>query len=274
VENIRANAEVITFGNLSSRLPVAATGDALEHLSVTLNQMLKRLEDAYQQASRFSADASHELRTPLTIMRTELESIVREAKLEDGLHERVSSVLEEAEYLSRITESLFAISRLDTGEAKMESKLLDLADIVSSTAEQMSLLAEEKQLDMEIAAIRPVPVEGDQARLKQIVVNLLDNAIKYTPRGGKIHVRVIAAPPKAVLEIRDNGAGIAEAALPHVFERFYRADKMRSRDVGGAGLGLSIVRSITQAHGGTVDIQSTEGHGTKVTIELPLQQEK
>lgn len=271
VEDIRANAELITFGNLSNRLPVAATGDALEHLSETLNQMLKRLEDAYQQASRFSADASHELRTPLTIMRTELESIVQEPQLAENLRERVGSVLEEAEYLSRITESLFAISRLDAGEAKMESKRLDLADVVVNTAEQMLLLAEEKKLDMEITAIRPVPVEGDQSRLRQVVVNLLDNAIKYTPPGGKIHVRVIADAPCALLEIQDNGIGISPDALPHVFDRFFRADSVRTRNVGGAGLGLAIVRSIVQAHGGWVKIESTPGKGTLIVVELPLQ---
>jgi heavy metal sensor kinase len=274
VEDIRATAEQITFGNLSSRLPVVATGDALEHLSLTLNQMLERLEDAYHQASRFSADASHELRTPLTIMRTELESIVQEPSLTDSWRERFGSVLEEAEYLSRITESLFAISRLDAGEAKMEDMPLDLAQVVVGTAEQMLLMAEEKQIAIDMQAITSVPVEGDYARLKQVVVNLLDNAIKYTPRGGKIHIEVIAAHPKAVLIIRDNGIGIAADALPHVFKRFYRAEKVRSRAMGGAGLGLAIVRSIIQAHGGTVDIQSEEGMGTQVTIELPLQPEK
>lgn len=270
VEDIRATAEKITFGNLSNRLPISRTGDAMEHLSITLNQMLERLESAFQQASRFSADASHELRTPLTIMRTELESIMQEPVFSEALRERVGSVLEETEHLSHIAESLFAISRLDAGEAKMESAALDMADLVSSTAEQMQLLAEEKHIAMEIEAIRPVPVSGDRTRLKQAVVNLLDNAVKYTLPGGKIHVRVLAVGATAIFEIRDNGMGISKTALPHVFERFYRDEEARQQDIGGAGLGLSIVRSVVQAHGGHVDIQSAIGTGTKVTVELPL----
>lgn len=270
VENIRATAEQITFGNLSNRLPVAPTGDALEHLSVTLNQMLKRLDDAYQQARRFSADASHELRTPLTIMRSELEAMAREKDVPGLLRERVGSVLEETERLSRITEGLFAISRLDAGEAKIEHRRFDLAALAQSTAEQMVLLAEEKHIRLCIQAGQPVPVDGDSARIKQIVVNLLDNAIKYTPPGGSISLNVNTAPNKAILEVADNGVGIPAGALPHVFERLYRADKARSREPDGAGLGLSIVRSIVQAHGGSVDIESREGEGTTCRVQLPL----
>ena len=270
VEDIRATAEKITFGNLSNRLPVAATGDALEHLSLTLNQMLERLEAAYHQASRFSADASHELRTPLTIMRTELESIVQEPGLAENVRERIGSVLEETEHMSHMAEGLFAISRLDAGEAKMQHDRLDLAELVSSTAEQMQLLADEKKLAIDIDAKRVVTVEGDQTRLKQVVVNLLDNAIKYTPRGGSVSIQVFSFGTKATLEIQDNGEGIPQDALPHVFERFYRADKVRSREAGGAGLGLSIVRSIVLAHGGTVELQSTEGKGTNCKVDLPL----
>ncbi len=270
VENIRATAEKITFGNLSNRLPVAATGDALEHLSLTLNQMLERLEAAYHQASRFSADASHELRTPLTIMRTELESIVQEPGLAENIRERIGSVLEETEHMSHMAEGLFAISRLDAGEAKMQHERLDLAELVSSTAEQMQLLADEKKMAIDIDANTVVTVEGDQTRLKQVVVNLLDNAIKYTPRGGSVSIQVFSFGTKATLEIQDNGEGIPQDALPHVFDRFYRADKVRSREAGGAGLGLSIVRSIVLAHGGTVELQSTEGKGATCKVELPL----
>ncbi|MDE3038727.1 MAG: HAMP domain-containing histidine kinase, partial [Pseudomonadota bacterium] len=270
VESIRATAEQIAFGNLSNRLPVACTGDALEHLSVTLNQMLERLEAAYEQASRFSADASHELRTPLTIMRSELEAMAREKNMPASLRERIGSVLEETERLSRIAENLFAISRLDTGEAKVQHIRVDLATLAQSTAEQMALLAEEKQISLHINTLIPVFVYGDSARLKQIVVNLLDNAIKYTPGHGMILLNVKAASHKAVLEVADNGIGIPADALPHVFNRFYRADKARTREMGGAGLGLSIVRSICQAHGGIVDIESREGEGTACRIELPL----
>jgi heavy metal sensor kinase len=271
VEDIRATAEKITFGNLSNRLPVAATGDALEHLSLTLNQMLERLEDAYQQVSRFSADASHELRTPLTIMRSELESIVqREAGLTEELRGRVGSVLEETERLSHIAESLFTISRLDSGEGKARPVTFYLVDLVKMTADQMLLMAEEKSIAISVQNLQPVKVSGDTARLKQVVVNLLDNAIKYTPAKGRITITVSEIQHKAVLSVVDTGIGIPEDALPHIFERFYRADKARSREQGGAGLGLPIVRSICQAHGGTVEVESIENKGTTFRVILPL----
>ncbi|MDR3425704.1 MAG: ATP-binding protein [Alphaproteobacteria bacterium] len=270
VEAIRATAEQITFSNLRQRLPVAATGDAIEHLSRTLNRMLDRLDQAYQQASRFSADASHELRTPLAIMRSELESMVNGHGLPAAAHDRLGSILEEIERLSGIVESLFAIARLDAGEAKTKHDKIDLSALARSTLEQMQLLADEKRLSVRVDAQRAVYVMGDAARLKQVVVNLLDNAFKYTTEGGVIELSVLEKPPKALLVVRDNGVGIPHDALPHIFERFYRADKVRSRTPRGAGLGLSIVRAICQAHGGTIEAQSEEGRGTTMTVELPL----
>jgi len=273
VEDIMSTAEQITFGNLSNRLPVAHTGDVLEHLSVKLNQMLARLEDAYQQASRFSADASHELRTPLAVTHCELESVAQDQQLPEHLRDRIGSVLEETERLSRIAENLLIISRLDAGEVKIEHELYDLATLAKNTAEQISLLAEQKKIKMNITTAIPTPVYGDPAKIKQIVVNLLDNAIKYTPQGGAILLSVYSVQDKAYLEVRDNGIGIAAAELPHIFERFYRADKARSRQ-GGTGLGLSIVHSICQAHGATVEIESKENKGTTCRIMLPLAEVK
>ena len=270
VEDIRATAESITFGNLNNRLPVVNTGDALEHLSVTLNQMLDRLEDAYLQVSRFSADASHELRTPLTIMRGELEAMIREQNMSTEIQEKIGSVLEETEHLSRITENLFFISRLDAGEAKTEHIKLDLAALVKNTAEQMALLAEDKKITLHIQTKEPVFVYGDVSRIKQVIVNLLDNSIKYTLNNGTVFMYVRAIQNKAVFEVIDNGIGIEKSALPYVFERFYRANKACSRESGGAGLGLSIVRSIVQAHGGEVIIESNEGVGTNCQVKLPL----
>ena len=267
VEAIMATAEKISFGNLSNRLPVSNTGDVLEHLSVTLNQMLTRLDDAYQQASRFSADASHELRTPLAIMRCELESIVQEQELPDNLRERIGSVLEETERLSHIAENLLAISRLDGGEAKIEYKLFDFAALVKNTAEQISLLAENKAIKIKVVAPYPVHIYGDAAKLKQVVVNLLDNAIKYTQSGGNILLNIYAENNTAKLEVIDNGIGISAKDLPHIFERFYHTDKANS---GGTGLGLLIVRAICQAHGGNIEIESSEGKGTICHVELPL----
>ena len=271
VEQLRATAEKLTIGTVTQRLPVAETGDAIEHLGTTLNRMLDRLDAAYQQASRFSADASHELRTPLTVIRAELESIVRrDCSVPEPIRARVGSVLEETERLSAITESLFRLSRLDAGEAKMRDEAVELAHLVRSTVDQLQLLAEEKHIALGLRTEQDAAVRGDPDRLKQVVIDLLDNAIKYTPDSGRIAIRVFAAGDKAVLEIADTGIGIPADALPHVFERFYRTEGVRSRQLPGAGLGLAIVRSIVQAHGGAVDIASIEAKGTTVRVELPL----
>jgi two-component system, OmpR family, sensor kinase len=235
--------------------------------------MLTRLDNAYQQASRFSADASHELRTPLTIIRGELESITRERALPVRILKRIRSVLDEVERLSKITGALFAMSRLDGGDAIIENLKFDLAELTATTTDQMLLLAQDKNISVDIAAGTAVWVRGDPARMKEVVVNLLSNAINYTPEGGKISVRVAKVQDRALLEIADNGIGIPAAALPHVFERFYRVDKARSRKHGGAGLGLSIVRSICEAHGGRIDIESAEGKGTLCRVLLPLPDE-
>ena len=226
------SAEQITLHNLKERLPVARTGDELERLSVSLNHMIARLEDALQHNRRFIADASHEMRTPLTIMRGELEGIVAAAHADRALQAKATSVLEEVERLARIVEGLFAISRLDAGEAQKEWVRFDLAKLVTATAEQMCLLAEDKEIKVACNAEREVFIEGDRARLKQVVVNLLDNAIKYTPAGGKIRLSTFACGSKAVFEVEDNGIGIPEAARAHIFERFFRVDKARSRRAG------------------------------------------
>lgn len=270
VDHIRTRAEQITFGNLSNRLPVLHTGDELETLSKTLNRMLDRLDGAYQQSMRFSADASHELRTPLSFMLGELETMVEDAQFPEHYRSRIGNIFEETERLSRITESLLALSRLDAGEAKAQHVNFDLAALAQSTVEQMLALAEEKNIQIAWLAPHAVMVCGDPARMKQVVINLLDNAIKYTPEGAKVEIRVYTLLQKAVLEVSDNGVGIAANALPHIFERFYRADKVRSRDLGGAGLGLPIVRSICQAHTGKVSVASIEGQGTTFRVELPL----
>jgi heavy metal sensor kinase len=270
VDSITASAAHISLHQLKQRLPVPQTGDELERLSVSLNQMIARLEDALQQNQRFIADASHELRTPLTIMRGELEAMVEGAYLASDVQEKAASILEEVERLGRIVEGLFAISRLDAGEAQKQTAPFDLATLAVSTAEQMCLLAEDKNISITTDAPHEVTVEGDRSRLKQVIVNLLDNAIKYTQEGGKVRLSVFARDGHAMLEVEDNGIGIPAEAQAHIFERFFRVDKARSRELGGAGLGLSIVRSICAAHGGQVEVRSSNGHGSLFTVELPL----
>jgi heavy metal sensor kinase len=270
VERITRAAEQITQHNLSERLPVSRTGDELERLSVSLNRMIARLDDAFQNSKRFVADASHELRTPLTILRGELETLIEDKRLEPEARERAASMFEEAVRLTRIVEQLFTLSRLDAGEAQSEWSRFDLASLAKTTAEQMGLLAEDKNITIACDAGQSVEVEGDPARLKQVVVNLLDNAIKYTQPGGAVQLHVRRANGHAVLEVEDNGVGIPQEALPHVFERFYRVDQIRSGDFEGAGLGLSIAKSICSAHGAEILATSTPSRGSCFRVTLPL----
>ncbi|HUL75701.1 MAG TPA: ATP-binding protein [Vicinamibacteria bacterium] len=270
VHRVTEAAREITSRNLSQRLPVPGTADEVEHLSLAMNEMIGRLDEALQHARRFTADASHELRTPLTVMRGELESVVQDGALAARTQARIGSVLEETERLARIVEDLLAISRLEAGEALLERTRLDLASLVSGTADQMSLLAEDKGIEVRCLGER-VEIEGDAARLKQVVVNLLDNALKYTPRGGRIWLETRRAGGRALLEVTDTGPGIPEAALPRVFERFFRADGMRSGSAeGGSGLGLAIVRLIATAHGGAVAAANEPAGGCRVAVSLPM----
>jgi heavy metal sensor kinase len=269
VDEITKRAEGITSTNLSERLPMIRTGDELERLSTSLNHMIERLDDAFQHINRFSADASHELRTPLTILQLGLEGIAQDHRRDAALRDQIGSALEETNRMSRIVESLLAISRLDAGEVKMDKAPLDLGDLAASTADEMRLLAEEKPIRLRTHTAGTVHVEGDRTRLQQVIVNLIDNAIKYTQEGGTVDVSVSREGNIAVLEVSDNGPGLPEHALPHVFERFYRADKARSRASGGTGLGLSIVKAICAAHNADVKVSSLEGRGCCFRVELP-----
>jgi heavy metal sensor kinase len=269
VLGIAQSAERITLHDLNEQLPLTRTGDELEQLSLALNRMIIRLREAFDQNRRFLGDASHELRTPLTALRAELESIVQEARLPE-MRDRVGSALEEVNRLAKIVETLFAISRLEAGEAQQERARFDLARLVGSTADQMALLAEDKGISVQCDLEQDVTVEGDQSRIKQVVVNLLDNAIKYTPAGGCVKLRVHGREGEATLEVSDTGIGIPPVALPHVFERFFRVDAARSREVDGAGLGLAIVKSICGAHGGRVEVESGANRGSTFKVKLPL----
>ncbi len=274
VDGIASKAEAITQHNLSERLPVVHSGDELERLSLSLNHMISRLEDAVQSSKRFVADASHELRTPLTVLRGELEGLAQDAQFRPEARERLGSLLEEVDRLSKIVESLLVLSRLDAGELSSERVRFDLGELAATTAEQISLLAQDKDVEIVCNTAPAVWIEGDRARMKQVIVNLLDNAIKYTPCGGRVQLKITREGDQALLEVSDNGIGIPAEALPHMFKRFYRVDDSRSRGEGGgqggAGLGLSIVKSICTAHGASVDVSSVPGVGSSFRIRQRL----
>jgi heavy metal sensor kinase len=270
VKVITASADEITSLHLHKRLPVVETGDEIASLSKTLNQMICRLDESFQSINRFTADASHELRTPLTIIRGELETLLLDESLSENVRETIYSLVEETENLAKIVQCLLSLSRFDSGSAQMERVRLNLADFVSTITDQMVPLADEKNVMLTSQANGRVEVEGDRVRLRQVVVNLLDNAIKYTPEGGRVTVGVNISDRQAQLEISDTGPGIPESDLPHVFDRFFRADRIRLGTIEGTGLGLSIVQSICTAHGGLAKVENRANGGCRFTVKLPL----
>lgn len=273
VERMSRTAEQISVQNLDARLPVVPSGDALQRLSISLNHMLARLRDSVQTSRRFLADASHELRTPLTIIKGELQEIVGHGESPGqrpgDVRERIGSVLEEVGRLEHLVSGLLVLSRLDAGDVQREWVDVSLGELASSIVEQMRLVAEDRGVLLQATALPRVTVRGDRDRLKQVIVNLLDNAIKFTPRGGLVSLRTQQSGAYGILEVRDNGVGIPAAALPHVFDRFYRVDEARSREDGGAGLGLSIVRSICSAHGAEIEVDSAPGRGSRFRLKFP-----
>jgi signal transduction histidine kinase len=260
----------MSLQNLTARLPVVPSGDALERLSKSLNNMLGRLGDSVQTSRRFLADASHELRTPLTVIKGELQELTNGGALtKRDLNERVGSVLEEVDRLEHLVSGLLVLSRLDAGETLRDWGDVNLAELVLSIAEQMRLMADDRGIAIELSSLEKTVIRGDRARLKQIVVNLLDNAIRFTPRGGSVRLRTASEDSGSLLEVSDTGIGIPPSAIPFVFDRFYRVDEARSREDGGAGLGLSIVKSISAMHGAEVEVDSEPGRGSSFRVKFP-----
>jgi heavy metal sensor kinase len=269
VEQLRRQTRQITAEHLHQRLPVRNSGAELGRLTVTINEMISRLERSFAEVRRFTADASHELRTPLTALRAEVEVALRQPGVTINEQRLLGSVLEECQRLTRLTDQLLLLSREDAGVVQRPDQPLDMTALIADAAETMRPLAEEAGLSLRVDAPEQHVIRGDATRLRQVAYNLIDNAIKYTPAGGEVEVRVQECNGIAIVTVRDTGVGIAAEHLPHVFDRFYRVDKARSREQGGTGLGLSIARSIVAAHGGTIELQSTLGQGTTATVALP-----
>ena len=271
VDQVAREARSISAQNLSSRLPVPRTGDELQRLSETLNGMLERLEQAFRRITQFTADASHELRTPVALMRTRAEIVLRRSRSEEEYRETLRQILEDLQRTSALIENLMLLARADSGAAALERARLDLSESVNEACLEGRALAEAKQIDLQLELPEsPVWVYGDAHSLRRLFLILLDNAVKYTPPQGRITVSLRAADGCALAQVRDTGIGIAAGDLPHVFERFFRADRARSRQTGGAGLGLAIGKWIAEAHGGTVEAQSRPGEGSVFQVRIPL----
>jgi signal transduction histidine kinase len=255
---------------LSKRLEVAPTGDELERLSQTLNEMIARLENAFQKITRFTADASHELRTPLAVMRTTAEVALR-APQADGEHrEALEQIVAEIERMSHLVENLLLIAKADSGAADLKKRRVDIVEAVREACSEASVLARVKGLRFEAQLPETsLWVNGDRDALRRLFLILLDNAVKYTPAGGSLVVAVSAQDGCVLGTVRDSGIGIAREHLPHLFARFYRADRARSRADGGAGLGLAIGRWIAEVHGGRLSVESEPQHGSSFHVELP-----
>jgi heavy metal sensor kinase len=268
LDEIAERAERITSRNFGERLPVIESGDELERLTISLNRMIVRLQDAFEHIERFSADVSHELRTPLSILRAERELLLNRKDLPADVRDKLAASVDEIDRLTKIVSRLLEISQLKAGAIKADPYPIDLGKLAVNTADQMMLLAETKDVKV-IYDVRPdCYVEGNGALLRQVTANLLDNAIKYTPAGGQIKVATRRSGLLAILEIEDTGMGVAKEDIAKMCDPFFRADEARSRTFAGAGLGLAIVKSICTAHAADIKIASTPGIGTRVSVEF------
>ncbi len=274
VDEISHAAQRISIENLADRLEVTPTGDQLQRLSETLNAMLSRLEASVRRITQFTADASHELRAPVSLIRTTAEVAVQNRNRPAGEYlEALEEILDEAERTSQVVDSLMLLARADSGKESLERFHVDATAIVKGAAEQGEKLARNHGLEFTTNfPKRPVSVEADADALRRAILILLDNAVKYTPQGGTVKIALEADDGFAVVSVSDTGIGVASQDLVHIFDRFWRADKARSREQGGAGLGLSIAKWIVDIHGGSIEVESEPGKGSSFHIRLPLDQ--
>lgn len=259
----------ITAENLSARLDVMNEADELGGLATTINHLLARLDHSFKEQQRFVADASHELRTPLAVLRGETEVALSQTRSVAEYKASLNLIKDEAERLSRIVEDLFILARQPLDQPRVVKAPVSLKQLVGECARAAQVLAAQKELKVTVNAPIDLTVDGDEELLQRMILNLLDNAVKYTPAQGEIGIELASNNGDARILVRDSGIGIPQEDQPHVFDRFYRVDKARSRVMGGAGLGLSIAYWIATAHGGRIIVESQAGRGSKFTVQLP-----
>lgn len=273
VEQLINEVEAITDGrSLHRRLPADHAGDELARLTTTLNAMIGRLEHSFSGLRRFTADASHELKTPLAVLRADVERAMHPGTTSNERLVALEEALQETARMADLVESLLTLARADEGRFDLHREPVALEPLVREVFETAVILGEDAGLTIPPPLIEPAMVLGDKGRLRQLFLNLVTNAIKYTPRGGRVEIALVRRTPSDVaFSVRDTGIGIAAADLPYVFERFWRADRVRTRaaESGGSGLGLAISQWIVQAHGGTINVQSRLGRGSLFTVVLP-----
>jgi heavy metal sensor kinase len=269
VERLTAAVRSLTIGNLAERLPIGQTGDELQRLAETCNDMLGRLEAAVLQTKRFTADASHELRSPLSYICMVSEAALRNPKLEAESRESFEEILAESQEATRLLEDMLLLARADAGNVDIPFELIDLASVVEDSLQRARVAAEAKGHRLTLkCAEGPFEIRGDRSSLRRLIWTLLDNAIKYTPDGGRIDVLLEANSTQVRLRVKDTGMGIPAHLLPRIFERFFRADPARSQE--GTGLGLAIAKWIADVHQADLSVESALGAGSTFTVVFPF----
>jgi heavy metal sensor kinase len=268
VDTITRAARSITVENLSGRLPVPRTGDEIERLSHAWNDVLERLEHSVIRIGQFTADASHELRSPIAVIRATAELALRRERTSEDYRRSLAEIQSEAERMTDLAESLLALARADTAAAAMPLEHVDLREVVNEVARHSAPAAEAKAIDLQVSTGEALAVAPANApAIRRVLLALMDNALKHTPRGGRVTVSCSERGGGVLLAVEDTGEGIPPAALPHIFERFYRADTARTSG-NGVGLGLAIAQSIAEAHGSHIAVQSTQGYGARFELLL------
>ncbi len=270
VAEITETARRIGAENLNERINIAVPQDEIGRLASTINEMIERLEKSFGQIKQFTADASHELKTPLTILKGEMEIALRGKADTEHLKEALLSSLEEIDRMNYIVRNLLDLAKMDVEREALPKERVDLDSVLTERFEHFRRPALDSGVQLAIIRNRHAVVLGDGVRLGQLLFNLIDNAVKYTPGGGRVELSLDTVDGKAVVKVADTGVGISAEDLPYIFDRFYRVDKARTREVGGAGLGLSICKEIAESHGGTLEAESVVGRGTTFTATLPL----
>jgi heavy metal sensor kinase len=269
IDRLSGVARRITAEDLHQRIDLDLPDDEVGRLAHTLNDMIARLDEAFTRQRRFTADASHELRTPLTVIKGQTEVALQRDRDVESYKKVLQSVNGQVDRMIRMSASLLTLARADAGQIPMATEPTDIERIVGDAAEQMRVAADANEIELQVSPGPSVRTLADGDLLLQLMLNLLDNAVKYTPRYGLIRVGWSVADGHVEIRVSDTGPGIAAQHLPRIFDRFYRADEARSHPNGGAGLGLSISRWIAEAHGGSITAVSTSGNGTTFTVRLP-----